>query len=163
MIRKKQILLFVYDGFTEWETSFALNCIRNSERFTVKTIAMDKAVKKSAGGLSVLPDLDFIPDVDLKDICAFTTSLLILPGGAVWDNKVKLKIELLVSHCIKEGIMVAASGEASQMLSANELLINKLFVPDESHPFDFANVIRNALGIDVVPSKQLVYDGVMFG
>jgi hypothetical protein len=163
MTRKKQVLVFLFDDFADWETSYAMTCVRNSGQFIVKTIAMDKALKRSASGLSVLPDLDFIPEVDLKDLDSSNTALLILPCSAPWDERTKFKIDLLVRHCVNEGIVVAAAVEIEALISKNGSLNNKLLLADnESDPFDFTKVILEALRIDAAPLKQS-YEGVMFG
>jgi 2,3-bisphosphoglycerate-independent phosphoglycerate mutase len=68
MILKKKIFLFIYDGFADREVSHLLSCVVKSNQYIVKTIALDKMVKQSLSGLTVVPDFDFITQVDLKDI-----------------------------------------------------------------------------------------------
>jgi putative intracellular protease/amidase len=112
----------VYDHFADLEVSHLLSCIIKSNRYHVKTIAIDKAVKQSLSGLSIVPDFDFLPQVDLKDIDEDNTALLILPGGKGWIEKMNFEIEPLVKHCYQRGITLAASGEATLLLADMKLL-----------------------------------------
>ena len=105
---KKTVLLFVFDGFADWEPAYALVGINKSMAYIIKTIAIDKSPVKSMGGVSIFPDLDFLPDTDLKDIDASNTAMLILPGGGAWEEKTNQSIAPLVVHCAENGIPVAA-------------------------------------------------------
>jgi putative intracellular protease/amidase len=107
-MKKKTVYLFVFDGFADWEPSYALVGINKSEAYNIKTIAIDKSPTKSMGGISIFPDLDFFPDTDLKDIDSSNTAMLILPGGAAWEEKTNQSVAPLVIHCVEQGIPVAA-------------------------------------------------------
>jgi putative intracellular protease/amidase len=107
-MNKKTCYLFVFDAFSDWEASYATVGIAKSKAYELKTIAIEKSVKKSMGGVSVFPDLDFIPYVDLDDITSDNTGLLILPGGTAWEEKLNNGIEPLVRHCFENDIPVAA-------------------------------------------------------
>jgi hypothetical protein len=161
MAHKKQILLFVYEGFRDHEISGTLSSISQTNQFLIRTIAIDKGVKRSSSGLLVLPDLDFIPEVDLKDMDALNTALLILPGGSMHDEKMKIKISLLANHCINEGIPVVTSRDVMHQLSFPRLH-NTADYEDEAECrhfiFDTLNIHpdRNIL-------TDLPYEGVMFG
>jgi hypothetical protein len=109
---KKAVLHFVSDGFADWQASHALVGIRKSDCYTVKTIALEKECVLSMSGMQVLPDLDFIPVVDLKDIDRNTTAMLILPGGDFWNRGRMEDIKLLVWHCLHHEIPIAAIGNA---------------------------------------------------
>ena len=67
-MNNKSVLIFVFDGFADWEIGHAAVGIRKSNTYTIKTIALTKEPVISMGGLQVLPDIDFIPEVDLCDI-----------------------------------------------------------------------------------------------
>jgi transcriptional regulator GlxA family with amidase domain len=122
MTSKKKVLLFIYNGFADKEVSHLLSNIVKSCRYDVKTIAIDKTVKQSLSGLSVVPDFDFLPQVDLKDIDESNTALFILPGGEGWQEKLNFEISPLIKHCVKCGITVAASGESTLLLADLGLL-----------------------------------------
>ena len=121
-MKKKTVYLFVFDGFADWEPAYALVGINKSKAYTIKTIAIDKTHKKSMGGVSILPDLDFFPDTDLKDIDQSNTAMLILPGGAAWEEKINRSISPLVFHCAENGIPVAAICGATVFLADLGLL-----------------------------------------
>jgi len=116
-MKKKTVLLFVFDGFADWEPSYALVGINKSTVYRIKTIAIDKKPVKSMGGISILPDLDFLPKIDLKDIDPYNTAMLILPGGVAWEEKTNGAIAPLVIHCIENGIPVAAICGATVFLA----------------------------------------------
>lgn len=160
MARKKQILLFVCDGFRDHEISAALNSINQTNQFSIRTIAIDKGIKRSSAGLSVLPDLDFIPEVDLKDIDSFYTALLILPGANTVDEKTKYKISILVDHCFGEGIPMVVSKDLMCQLP----LLPARNITVYEHESDCRSAVFNKLHIhrDHVLSG-LQYEGIMFG
>ena len=121
-MKKKTVYLFVFDGFADWEAAYALVGINLSKAFTIKTIAIDKTHKKSMGGVSIFPDLDFLPETDLCDIDQSNTAMLILPGGSAWEQKTNQSIAPLVLHCAEHGIPVAAICGATVFLADLGLL-----------------------------------------
>lgn len=129
---KKTVLYFVSDGFADWQPSHALVGIRKSGCYTVKTLALEKGCVLSMSGMQVLPDLDFMPAVDLKDIDHDTTAMLILSGGDFWDKGKTAEIKLLVLHCLHHEIPVAAIGNAVFFLDQV-----KLEAPVDQSPFSF--------------------------
>jgi putative intracellular protease/amidase len=113
---KKRILYFVFDGLADWEASYALTGIEKSGMYSMKTIGFDKEIKRTMGGMSIVPDLDFIP-ADLGDIDFNNTAMLILPGGSAWEQKLNWQIVPLVEHCVQENIPVAAICGATIVLA----------------------------------------------
>lgn len=105
--RKKTVYLFVFDGFADYETTLAAVGIRMSGEYQVKTIAIRKEPVRSMSGMTIMPDLDFMPDADLEDIDRDNTSMLILPGGRAWELRKNELITPLVAHCLLHGIPVA--------------------------------------------------------
>jgi len=121
-MKKKTVLLFVFEGFADWEPAYALVGISKSNAYQIKTIAMDKTPKKSMGGVSVLPDFDFLNGTDLKDLDDSNTAMLILPGGVAWEEKTNAGIAPLVEHCFANSIAVAAICGATIFLADLGLL-----------------------------------------
>jgi len=119
---KKTVFYFVFDGLADWEASHALTGISKSNKFRIKTIALDKSPKQSMAGVTILPDVDFIPWVDLHDIDASNTAMLILPGGTAWRDNSNDRIADLVLHAIRQQIPVAAIGDATAFLAELQLL-----------------------------------------
>jgi len=122
MKNKRTVFFFVFDGLADWEASHALTGINKSRQFTIKTIAINKDPKRSMAGIKILPDLDFIPEVDLKDIDSTNTAMLILPGGAAWEDGGNSAIADLVLHCVQCQIPVAAICGATVFLADLQLL-----------------------------------------
>ena len=121
-MRKKTILLFVFDGFADWEPAYALAGISKSDRFKIRTIALDKTPKRSMGGVAVCPDYDFLPDVDLNDLDNSNVAMLVLPGGVAWEERTNGGIAPLVTHCFENQIPVAAICGATVFLAELGLL-----------------------------------------
>jgi putative intracellular protease/amidase len=116
MTFKKNVYVFVFDGYADWEASYAMVGIIKSKHYHVRTIAIDKDIKKSMAGLSIVPDFDFLP-ADLRDIDNSNTAMLILPGGGAWERGQNRSIAPLVKHCAQEGIPVAAICAATVFLA----------------------------------------------
>jgi putative intracellular protease/amidase len=118
----KNCYVFLFEGFSDWEISYATVGIRKSRNIQVKTLAMSLDPVTSMGGLKVLPDLDFQAENDLADIDGSNTSMLILPGGTAWEKGLNESIAPLVAHCILHGIPVAAICGATVFLADAGLL-----------------------------------------
>lgn len=71
----------VFDGFADWEASYAIAELRRSAGLPVITVGYSGEPVVSMGGLCVLPDFD------LAEIDAEQVRILILPGGALWEQK----------------------------------------------------------------------------
>jgi putative intracellular protease/amidase len=83
---QESIHLFVFDTLSDWEFGYAVAGINNPAfqsrpgRYRVRTVAVHGEPVMTAGGLRVLPDLT------LDALDPPQSSMLILPGGAVWDQ-----------------------------------------------------------------------------
>src|SRR5258708_17847789 len=119
---KKTVLFFVFEGMADWEASHALVGINKSDAFRVRTIAICKSPIKTMGGLTVCPDLDFFPEIDLQDLDALNTAMLILPGGNAWEEKKNQQVSRLVTHCADHQIPIAAICGATYFLADLGLL-----------------------------------------
>jgi putative intracellular protease/amidase len=79
--------LYVFDGFADWEPAFAVAGINNPQfqrepaRWQVKTVGASRALVRSVGGVAVLPDMA------LQELHSDASGLLILPGGARWQDE----------------------------------------------------------------------------
>jgi putative intracellular protease/amidase len=121
-MRKRTCYLFIFDGFADYETSLAATGIRNSNEYQLKTIGVRKDPVRSMSGMTVVPDLDFMPDTDLEDIDRENTGMLILPGGTAWEQGRNELITPLVAHCLLHGIPVAGICGATIFLAELGLL-----------------------------------------
>lgn len=121
-MRKKICYLFVFDGFADYETSLAATGIRNSSDYQLRIIGIRKDPVRSMSGMTVIPDLDFMPDTDLDDIDKDSTAMLILPGGTAWEQGKNETITPMVAHCLLHGIPVAGICGATVFLAELGLL-----------------------------------------
>jgi putative intracellular protease/amidase len=123
-MNRKTVLVFVFDGYADWEVALALTGLRQSGCYSIKTIALEKNPVVSMAGMRTIPDLDFLPHVDLKDIDSDSTAMVLLPGGLMWTNtkNSKIEIELLVQHCVDQNIPLAAIGDATIGLANQGIL-----------------------------------------
>ena len=103
-MRKKTCYLFVFDGFADYETSSVTTAICGSNIYQLKTIGISKEPVRSMSGMTIIPDCDFMPTVDLHDIDDGNTAMLILPFGSSEE------ISPFVEHCLSIGIPVMGAG-----------------------------------------------------
>ena len=108
----KKVLVFITDGFADWEASYVTAELNKPETgFQVQTIAIDKNPKVSMGGLTV------IPDYSLQDFSfSLEFVMLLLPGGTGWREEKNHQVKKLVSVCLENTIPVAAICDATTFL-----------------------------------------------
>jgi hypothetical protein len=56
---EKNVYIFIFDGYSDWEISYAAPEIMNSKKYGIKTFSLDGRNIKSMGGLNVYPDMKF--------------------------------------------------------------------------------------------------------
>lgn len=118
----RPVHFFVFDGFADWEAAFALAGIQTQEfqrepgRFHVRTVALAQASMRSAGGLAVLPD-GLIETLVPQD-----SAMLILPGGAGWDQGQHIQAVEKAKAFLEAGMPVAAICGATAGLARAGLL-----------------------------------------
>src|SRR5687768_18397994 len=84
---KRKVHLFVFDGMADWEVGYLTAGINNPEfqkapgSLAIRTVAVADRPIKTAGGLRVLPDML------LSALKPKASAMLVLPGGAAWDQK----------------------------------------------------------------------------
>ncbi|MED0669989.1 glutamine amidotransferase [Aneurinibacillus aneurinilyticus] len=116
----KEVLIFITDGFADWEASYVSAELNKQEtQYKVKTIAINEEPKISMGGLTVLPDYS------LKTYSFETTfAMLIIPGGTGWRKEENQCAKILVDFCFRNDIPVAAICDATTFLGNNGFLEN---------------------------------------
>jgi hypothetical protein len=122
-MKKRTVLFFVYDGFADCQTSYALTGIRMSDIHRLKTIAVKREPIHSASGLTVLPDLDFFPETDLSDIDNSTVAMLILPDEFTLAQHAPI-VKLLIAHCLQNDIPVVSTCNSTLPIHSVALLDN---------------------------------------
>ncbi|MES2325486.1 MAG: type 1 glutamine amidotransferase family protein [Pseudomonadota bacterium] len=114
--------LFIFDGLADWEPGFAIAGIndpshqREPGRYVVRTVSPHGKVITSTGGLRIQPDLA------LSDLRPDDSALLILAGGAGWDDGKHGDAADLAARFLAQGKPVAAICGATAGLARNGLL-----------------------------------------
>ena len=98
---KKEVLMFVFEGFADWESAYVGAKINESEEYVVKTVSVNKVPKNSMAGFKVIPDytIENYP----KEF-----AMLLLIGGQAWQEKKNDEVKNLVDYAVTHQIPVGA-------------------------------------------------------
>ncbi len=107
---KKNVVLFLFDGFSDWEIAYLTPEIYSSDKARITTFSKNGQTVTSAGGLKVLPD------TSLDQLSTEETDLLILPGGEAWNERQLEYISPLVADVHKHGKPLGAICAATTFL-----------------------------------------------
>ena len=77
---KKKILIFLFDGFSDWEISYLTPEINKSEQFDLVYFSKDGNSVSSMGGLQISPNAS-LAEINIEDL-----DMLILPGGTACEK-----------------------------------------------------------------------------
>ncbi len=109
--------VLVFDGFADWEPSYALAELRRSAGWRVVTVGFDDAPVASMGGLRVLPDLA-LAALPTEDV-----GLFLLPGGDRWEGAYPRPMLERVLHALRQRrVPIAAICGATLALARAGLL-----------------------------------------
>lgn len=115
---KKEILVFIFDGFADWESAYICSELNGSETdYIVKTLSLDKEPKISMGGFRIIPDYT-VSDYPQK------FEMLLLIGGHAWMEQKNNAIHPVVEYAIKHHILIAAICNATNFMAENGYLDN---------------------------------------
>jgi transcriptional regulator GlxA family with amidase domain len=114
----KNVYIFLFDGYSDWEISYATPEIINSGKYVIKTFSLDGNNIRSMGGLNIYPDMP------LHDIDKANMAMLILPGGKAWEDRKLNDIIPFVRTLKESGIPLAAICGATLFLADIGLLDN---------------------------------------
>jgi putative intracellular protease/amidase len=128
----KNIYIFLFNGFSDWEISYLTPELKKSEKINLKYFTIDGLEITSIGGLKITPDLS-IQELDLD-----TISVLILPGGSAWEEKSIKGIDGLVEKLYSKNIMIASICSATTFLGQKGYLDN---VKHTSNAVDYLKYI----------------------
>jgi len=121
-MEQQDVHLFVFNGLSDWEAGYAIAGINNPQfqkhpgRYRMRTIALKKAPISTAGGVRVVPDLP------LDALSAADGAMLILPGGAAWDEGKHAEVVELARSFLDSGKLVAAICGATAGMARGGLL-----------------------------------------
>jgi putative intracellular protease/amidase len=134
------IHILVFDGFADWEPSYALAELRRSGNHEIVAVGFTTDEVRSMGGLRVRPDRA------LADVRAADVRLLILPGGDMWEREdayPRAQLEALIGEIVGAGRPVAAICGATVAMARAGLL------DDRRHTSNAASYLS-----DLVPSYR---------
>jgi putative intracellular protease/amidase len=87
---KSTAYLLIFDGLADWEPAHALCEINKSGKFDVITAGFSRTPISTMAGLKLTPDLT----IDNLDEAA--ASILVFPGGDMWEKKSDEKFKALL-------------------------------------------------------------------
>ncbi len=119
---KNTIYLYLFNSLSDWEIGYVAAGINNPamqvnpEKYQLRTFSIDGKPVLTIGGLLITPDLS------LDEVTVLDAQMLILPGGASWDEGGNQKVTLLAKQFHENQIKVAAICGATLGLSKIGLL-----------------------------------------
>lgn len=112
----KQIYIYLFDGFSDWEIAYLTPELMKHEEIELIYFSKDGQPVSSMGGLRV------IPGKSLSDIYPEKIDLLVLPGGTAWEKGGNSEINQLVQTLFAQQKTVAAICGATIYLAQQGLL-----------------------------------------
>ncbi len=128
----KDIYIFLFDGFSDWEISYLAPELNKSKKINLKYCSIDGLEIISVGGLKITPDLS-IQKLDLDDITA-----LILPGGSAWEEKSIKGIDELIEILHFKNKIIASICSATTFMGQKGYLDN---IKHTSNSIDYLKYI----------------------
>lgn len=118
VIMKKEVLVFIFDGYTDWESAYICSELNAPETdYVVKTLSLNKESKISMGGFRI------IPDYSVSDYPK-SFEMLLLIGGYAWKEHKNNDIQPVVEYAIEHHIPVATICNATNFMAENGYLDN---------------------------------------
>ena len=115
-MKTKEIAVFLFNGFSDWELAYLTPEINKSENCTLHYFSEDGQAVLSMGGLQV------VPDTSLENVFSQHIDLLVLPGGEAWEKGENTAINHLTKKVYNSGNTVAAICAATTRLGQLGLL-----------------------------------------
>ena len=117
----RHIAVLIFDGFADWEPSFALTGVRRWGQLSVVSYGYSRDVVTSMGGLRV------VPDCSLSELVPSEVRLLILPGGDVWlaDYPQQALLHSCLKRLVSLEIPVAAICAATTALARTGVFVDR--------------------------------------
>ena len=109
--------VLVFEGFADWEPSYALSQIRQTGAASVVSVGMTHHPVRSMGGLTV------VPDVTVEQVLPEQVRLFLLPGGDQWEtNGLDPRLISLLEDSMDAGMPLAAICAATTAVARAGLL-----------------------------------------
>ena len=103
--------VFIFDGLADSEIGLITYELHMRNKLPVRTMGLTGDCVTTGGGLRVLPEMT-LDDLDVKD-----TSLVILPGGEMWNETFNETLAGWVIQRHEEGVVIAAICAATMFLA----------------------------------------------
>ncbi|MED4782705.1 DJ-1/PfpI family protein [Brevibacillus choshinensis] len=116
MVMNQAVHVFVFDGLADWEIGRVTYDLRTANGIPLRTFALTDGIVTTGGGLRI------VPDKTVKDVAVEDISLLILPGGSMWESENPEALLPLVSSLFQNHVPVAAICGATIFLAQNGFL-----------------------------------------
>lgn len=172
MYMRKKVLVFLFDGFSDWEIAYLAPEINKSDLFDLCYFSIDGNPVYSMGGMQV------VPNASLTEVLSGDASALILPGGLAWQNGEESEINGLVRTFFEEGKVVAAICAATTLLgrlgildnvkhTSNDLGYLKAFAPQYKGDASYVNApavadknVITANGISTIEFAKEIFERI---
>ncbi|MFI5185383.1 MAG: type 1 glutamine amidotransferase family protein [Chitinophagales bacterium] len=115
-MRNKNVYIFLFDGFADWEISYATPHIEKNKNYSLVATSLSGERVRSMGGLEVICKCK-LAGLDYTD-----AAMIILPGGDAWEKKELREIIPVVEKFVQRQIPVAAICAATTLLADMKLL-----------------------------------------
>jgi putative intracellular protease/amidase len=121
-MKPKKVYLFVFNTLADWEYGYAVAGInnpqfqKNSDRYKVVTVGATTDSVITAGGIRITPD------ESIDKVVPADSAMLILPGGASWDEGENGEAADLAAQFLNHKVPVAAICGATAGLAKAGLL-----------------------------------------
>lgn len=112
------VCVFLFDGFSDWEIAYVAPELKKSRPISLTYFTMDGLPVTSMGGLRVIPDLS------LEQLSVDSISMLLLPGGTIWEGDGIREIDQLVRELYTKHKTIAAICAATTYLGRKGYLDN---------------------------------------
>lgn len=175
-MEKKNVYIYLFDGFADWEIGFLTPELKKNKGINLLTVSTDGKPVISMGGLEITPN------VSLNNIDTSSISMLILPGGVLWEktNPHEIDVDSLVEKVYLNKVTIAAICGATIYLArkgylnnvehtSNDLSYLKAIAPEyngemyyQNQSAVFCNHIITAGGIAPIEFTQKVLEGLEF-
>ena len=107
---EKNVLIFLFNGYSDWEISYLTPEINKNERFKLVYCTKDGNTVRSMGGLRVKPD------ISISEITSEDLEILILPGGTAWEKGENRELDEIMNSILKINKPIAAICAATTYL-----------------------------------------------
>ncbi len=126
-MERKNIYIYLFDGYSDWEVSYIMPEIRKNNRYNLLTVTDNGKEVTSSGGLRILAD------VSVKEINLKKAAMLILPGGKMWETQLPISVGVdgVVEQALLQGVMVAGICGATVYLGKKGLLDNRFHTSND--------------------------------